>query len=94
MKALFLNGYFRLPDDFSGNLSDSLELLAQYLRTASITKREHTEEESKEFDAAQDILYPQFIDAVLNRGKRFKAIHGLFETDEKGNFIKEFGNEV
>lgn len=30
MKALGLNGYFKLPDDFNGTLSDGLRLLADY----------------------------------------------------------------
>ena len=30
MKALFVNGYFRLPDDFSGTCADALRLFASY----------------------------------------------------------------
>lgn len=89
MKAFFLNGYFKLPDDFKGNTSDALNLLANYLRQNEIKRTEASESVSKAIDECQDYLYPMFIEAVLEKGKSFRAVHGIFETDEKGNFIKQ-----
>ena len=89
MKGLFLNGYYMLPDNFKGDFPDALESLASYLRTAKITTEKGSDKEEQMFNKTQEIIYTQFVDAILNRNKSFKGIQTLFLTDDKGNVIEE-----
>ncbi len=89
MKALSIkNAYFRLPDDFSGELSDALRLLADYHDEVSgkgpipTTEPADAELLKKSFREVDRTLFDRFIDKI-QEGKRFVGLVQLADFNPR-----------
>lgn len=60
MKVLGLRGYFKLPNDFDGGLSDALRLLADYHDRPETKKRKEVS------DGNADDYWAEFLNDIKN----------------------------
>jgi len=90
MKLFRYNGHFTLPDDFTGNVSDALRLLADYheSKMGESTKKEKViKEENDIFNKSNSLLYSHWMEAH-EEGKRHVAHVSLIEyKDEDKEWI-------
>lgn len=88
MKALSIKqAYFRLPDDFDGELSDALRLLADYHEVASkssIPTAVEADPEllNKSFKEVDSALFDRFIRSI-QQDKRFVGLVQLAEFNPR-----------
>lgn len=87
MKALILQTvHFKLPDDFTGTLSDALRLLADYHDSVTGDPRSCTKLDNNiaemSFKAANVALFEQFLDC-LEQGRRLVGTVQIVSYDPK-----------
>jgi hypothetical protein len=84
MKALaFYMAYFRLPDNFSGNISDALRLMADYHeKVAATSSYKPSLPLGMPLSAALVTTFDEFLDAIQD-GKRFNGLVRLDDFDPK-----------
>lgn len=89
MQALSIKqAYFRLPDDFDGELSDALRLLADYhdevasKSTTPIAIEVDQELLNKSFKEVDSVLFDRFI-GLVEQDKRFVGLVQLAEFNPR-----------
>lgn len=84
MKALVVHAlHFRLPDNFSGGMSEALRLLADYHDAHTPSQKVQVAKKfyNMSFGEANSELFDQFIEDIVNKGKRLAGILQLAEYD-------------
>jgi hypothetical protein len=86
MKALVIQAlHFRLPDNFSGSVSEALRLLADYhdAHASSMKVQIAKKFYDMRFGEANSVLFDQFVEDIVSKGKRLAGILQLAEYDPR-----------
>ena len=83
MKALAMHlAYFRLPDNFNGNVADALRLMADYHEKAGKVYKPVPQPVKTELLNTYGVMFDEFIEATQN-GKRLVGLIQLRDFDPR-----------
>ena len=87
MKIFAFNGYFLLPDDFSGGYNEALEELVEYRLKQGFIGTQIGEEFSPKI-TQQTELWDKFLE-VISSDKKVVAGYGLYSLNQETNLLDE-----